>query len=285
MRYQSLLIQALFNLSSDSSDQALTQAKQMDSHANDPIADASTQQNALSIYHNNYIENGIRALSITYKTVFAIMDEADFRKLSITYLNAYPKTSFDWADYGQGLCDFMFTIEALASMPFLPELADIDWRIMQIERASNKSFDAVSFGLLQTQPLETLYFDPAPGLQLTKAIFPIQELHKLTHELIQHDLTKTAQTQKKLPTYELNSLIHSAIKSPVYRSIVLWREEYKGLFEYCDTASAKAFSSMLNKSSISDVLSHFGDDQSVMTKWLQQHIQSRKIYAVVKKDE
>jgi hypothetical protein len=240
-------------------------------------------QNALSVYQNNYIESGIRALSITYASVFAIMNEADFRKLSIEYLTAYPKTCFDWADYGQNLSEFMLSIEAIASMPFLPELADIDRRLMQLERASNQSFNAASFALLHTQALDTLCFVPAPGLQLTQTLFPIVELYELAHAFNNENGSRDQAGQKNTHANSVKVLINAAIDKPRYKSIVLWREHYKGLFEYCDTPCANAFSSILNYSSISDVLGHFGDDQNTMTKWLAQHIRSRKIYAITQK--
>lgn len=237
---------------------------------------------ALMVYSNNYLETGIRALSITYRTVFGILNESDFRKLATAYLNKYPKTCFDWADYGEHLSRFMFEIDELGNMPFLPELADIDWRLLHIERAQNESFDATSFDLMQTCSMEQLFFKPAPGLQTMQVLFPVQELYQLAHNFNEDDdSASTAQQAKKLHINKINNLVNDAIKTGQYRSIVLWREKYKGLFEYTNAEANNAFESMLNNHCIADVLSHFGEDQSAMTNWLQQHIQSKKIYAIV----
>jgi hypothetical protein len=260
MRYQSLLIEAIF-----------------ESHN-------TSNKPAISVYQNNYIETGIRALSITYKTVFGILDKHDFRKLASQYILSHPKTCFDWADYGQSFSDYMFDIEALTSMPFLPELAELDWRLTHIERSSNKVFNGESFNLLKTHNPDSLCFLPAPGLQLMEALFPLTPLYRLVHNnevdvLSENELTH-AQSPKHLQVDEVNKLVVNAIKSPVYSSIILWREQYKGLFEDCDEISTKAFKSMLQKNSVSDVLSHFGDDPICITNWLQKQIQSRKIYAL-----
>ena len=275
MNYQAALIQAIF--------------------ANNPVATTNPISTALApnhgaigIYKSNYIENGIRALSISYPTVVGVMDPADFRKLAKAYLLQHPKTCFDWADYGQGLSDFMLSIDALASMPFLPEVALIDWHLMHIERAPNKVFDGASFALLQTTDLHKLAFVAAPGLQTMQALFPVQELYTLVHGLNNQNnqLPSHAYSNNKDPQQaqtNINNLLNTAIKSRVFRSIILWREEYKGLFEYCDNASAKAFNSIIQQQSISDVLGHFGDNETAMTHWLHQHIQSKKIYAVVEK--
>lgn len=265
MLYQQRLIDALFNQSQN---------------PQTPHEDLSSLP-ALKVYSNNYIESGIRALSITYRTVLGLISEESFRSLAAAYLHKYPKSCFDWADYGEHLSDFMFEIDEFATMPFLPELAAIDWRLLHIERAQNAVFDATSFGLLQTHNMEQLFFQAAPGLQTLQVLFPVQELYQLAHDFDDRASATTVQEAKKLHINKINNLVNDAIKSKEYRSIVLWREEYKGLFEYADANAKKAFDSMLNNECIATVLSHFGEDQNTMTNWLQQHIQSRKIYAVL----
>jgi hypothetical protein len=265
MKYQQRLIDALFN------------PPQISER---PLENESSLP-ALKVYSNNYIESGIRALSITYRTVLALISEESFRSLAAAYIHKYPKTCFDWADYGEYLSDFMFDIDEFANMPFLPELAAIDWRLLHIERAQNEVFDAASFGLLQTHNMEQLFFKAAPGLQTLNVLFPVHELYQLAHDMYEQGSATTAQEAKKLRINKINILVNDAINSKVYRSIVLWREEYKGLFEYTDANALNAFASMQNNECIAKVLSHFGEDQSAMTNWLQQHIQSKKIYAVL----
>ena len=265
MQYQQRLINALFN------------QPQVPHTQNEDISSLP----ALKVYSNNYVESGIRALSISYRTVLGLISEESFRSLAAAYLHKYPKICFDWADYGEYLSDFMFEIDEFANMPFLPELAAIDWRLLHIERATNEIFDAASFGLLQTHSMEQLFFKAAPGLQTLQVLFPVQELYQLAHNFNEQNNAKTVQEAKKLHINKINILVNDAIKSKEYRSIVLWREEYKGLFEYADANANKAFDSMVNNECIADVLSHFGEDQNAITNWLQQHIQSRKIYAVL----
>lgn len=276
MKYQQQLISTIFknkNVFEDKKDKVSLQS-------NSP---------ALAIYQNNYIENGIRALSICFATVYALMDEHDFRKLAHEYLLLYPKTCFDWADYGDQFSDFMLEIDAIAEMPYLPELAELDWRLMHIERLANQVFDSQSFGKLQTTSPELLKFVPAPGLQTMQVLFPVFELYQLAHDFSQQNIDKIADLStrqkayknKKLHMEKTNDLINSAISSPVYRSIVLWREDFKGMFEYCEPTAVLAFNSMLENKHIAQVLSHFGEDQTSMANWLHNHIQSRKIYAIV----
>lgn len=269
MSYQTSLVKAIFNLPSRS--------------PNTDTIHHVDYHRALGVYQNNYIESGIRALSISYRSVFAVMELGDFRKLAKAYLKAYPKTCFDWAEYGQHLSEFMLTIDALTSMPFLPELAEIDWRLTHIERSANAKFDASSFALLQTCDIDTLYFVPGAGLQLTQVLFPICEIYSLAHGATIKGQGGEDSLHQTPNASSIKLLINQALKSPVYKPIVLYREQYKGVFEYCDVAAQSAFESILRQQNVGIVLSHFGEDQSAMTHWLQHNIQSKKICAVVSK--
>lgn len=227
---------------------------------------ASEALNALKVYKNNYLETGVNALSIGFPSVHHILGQEDFRRLALGYLKAYPKSVFDWADYGESLADYMYSLEALAELPFLPELADADWRCLHIERAADISYQADSFSLLN-QDLDSVYFVPAPGLQIYKAIFPIVELRQISNT--QPDFLNN-----------LNLLLNNAIKSPMYRSIILWRQNYKAMLEYCDDSAYQAFIKVVSGQSVANVLSVFGEDQLAMSNWLQEQIQSKKIYAI-----
>lgn len=264
MQYQKRLIGALFQNRSNTPEQL----------------SPKTIPPALSVYRNNYIENGIRALSITYRTVFGLLDELGFRKLATEYLYQYPKTCFDWADYGNHLSAFMLAIDEFSDMPYLPEIAEVDWRLMHIERSNNVNFDANSFALMQNHEPQELAFTTAAGLQTMNVIFPVLELYQLVHSFTNEDNSTKVMQNKKQHIININNLVNSAIKTGECRSIILWRDEHKGKFEYLDSDAHCVCESMLNKNSISHVLSHFGEDQNAITHWLQQQIQSKKICAV-----
>lgn len=236
----------------------------------------SAAQNAINVYHNNYIENGIRALAITFSSVATILDEQDFRKLCHGYLLNFPKACFDWADYGADFNEYILGIDALAEMPFLPELAFLDWHLMHAERTEDKEFDAQSFTLLQTTPANQLKFIPTASLKILDFMFPVVELHQLAHD----ESLQTDESARKLHILNINNLINDAIKLGTTRSIVVWRAEYKAEFEYVHEKRLHAFNSLNCNESIEQVLSVFGEDQASMSAWLQSIIQTKKVVAI-----
>ena len=118
--YQRQLIAKIFNMHPPySQKQAIETAERIQ-------FDASIQvniQTGLNVYTNNFIENGIRALSITFPTVEGLIGEDSFRMLSRKLLRHEAKASFDWAEYGITLPTFIEGQEALETYPFLSEVA------------------------------------------------------------------------------------------------------------------------------------------------------------------
>ncbi len=242
----------------------------------------STDQNtrALTVYHNNYIETGINALKIGFPTLSGLLDPNDFRRLCYQYLIRYPKTCFDWSDYGHNLNEFILQVEALSTQPFLSDIAQLDSQILQIERLPDKPLSHDSFDLMQHVDFSKLFFISATGLSLTQSVFPIVELYQLVHnhndssneDIVEHN-PKASHIKK------LNNLLNCAIKSPQYRSVVMWREQFKGRFTYCNEQAYNAFASVISKESIEQVFSHF-DQEAALTTWLQTSIKHHQIIGV-----
>ncbi|MDT0593569.1 HvfC/BufC N-terminal domain-containing protein [Glaciecola petra] len=260
MKYQTSLIEHIFSSKS--------------AHGMDHLIDEA--QNAIDVYHNNYIENGIRALAISFSSVAAILEEQDFRKLCHGYLLQYPKTCFDWADYGANFNEYILSIDVFAEMPFLPELAILDWHLMHAERSKDIAFDADSFTLLQTRPADQLTFIPATSLIVIDFLFPVVELYQLAHD----ENLQTNESARHLQISKINNLINDAIKSGITRSIVVWRAEYKAEFEYVQKNEIQALNSLNCNESIEQILSVFGEDQASMSAWLQSIIQTKKVLAI-----
>ncbi len=234
---------------------------------------------AIGVYANNYVETGIRALSISYPTLKGLLDEHSFRTLAAGYLSAYPKNTFDWAEYGSGFSDFLLQQNQVSDAVYLPEIALLDWHIASIERLKNKAFVPESFAKLQSEDLSTLRFELGVGFQMIEVFFPVYELYQLVHE---PSLQSGPQREAYLSS--INKLINDAISSRKTRSIILWRERYKGIFEYCQADTINAYKMMSDGRSIEDVFACFEDEVRLST-FLQECIQTKKIVSVTRSIE
>ncbi|MFT5543129.1 MAG: hypothetical protein ACI97K_002152 [Glaciecola sp.] len=234
---------------------------------------------ALNIYSNNFIENGIRALSITYPTVEGFIGIDTFRVLSRKLLQHESKVSFDWAEYGQSLPEFIEDQEELEAFPFLSEVAELDWAIHCSQREKDKAFEAASFALMETGDTSTLIFDSAPGLQVLDSWFPIVDLYQLIHapHLQTAEGAGARQELLKIITKSINNAINT--QSP--RSLVLWRAEYKAQFEFVSEAEALVIQKLSEKASVNTVIETISSQNIDLTDWLTKAISNKLIFAVV----
>nr|WP_136251771.1 DNA-binding domain-containing protein [Ningiella ruwaisensis] len=295
MNYQEQLIRAIFRPVSAKPAKTPTEIRSKTQALGSPEARLSGMTDGLDVYRNNYFENGIRALSITFTSVFKLMDESNFRALSKEFLNAYPKTEFDWADYGEAFPSFMMSHANLAQTPYLAEVAEMDWHIHQIARVQDLSFDADSFNLLQSVPPDEIAFKAAPGLSIKAFYFPVIELHHLAHD----ERLQQPGERRDVFMGNLNKLMHDAIKSDVPRSILLWRPDYKTEMHQLNELELQTYRLLIKGKSIAETFALFADDFTSddstnddvneyasrgFETWLGEQISQQRIYGLRRLD-
>ena len=81
----------------------------------------------VSVYRNNSRIAQTEALAGIYPAVQQLVGEAFFERLAERYRAQYPSTSGDLRDYGAGLARFLSTFEPVAELPYLPDVAHLEW--------------------------------------------------------------------------------------------------------------------------------------------------------------
>jgi hypothetical protein len=273
--YQRQLIAKIFNMQPPSSQ------KEPIESAERIRLDTSIQvniQSGLNVYTNNFIENGIRALSITFPTVEGLIGEDSFRTLSRKFLRQDAKASFDWAEYGIALPTFIEGQEALDTYPFLSEVAQLDWLIHGVQRQADKEFEPSTFASLETGDTDLLRFTPAPGLQLLTFWFPVVDLYQLIHD--PYLQSEEGILARKALLKKTTKSINNAINMATPRSLVLWRAEYKAQFEYISDAEADVIQQINAQASVNAVIDTIGTHNIDLVEWLSKAISNKLIFAV-----
>ncbi|MBF7072122.1 putative DNA-binding domain-containing protein [Glaciecola sp. MH2013] len=239
-------------------------------------------EQALNIYQNNFLENGIRALAITFPTVENLISPESFRVLAKHYLLHYEKSAFDWAEYGASMPEFIDEQDALADSPFLSECAELDWLIHRIQREADADFVAESFAKLEITELSALRFTPAPGLCIMPSWFPVVDLYQLVHDpyLQSKEAVLAREDLLKNINKSINNALNSAINSEPPRSLVVWRAEYKAQFEYVSDAEASVINHILSEEPVSQVIEAVVKHDLDLSEWLSEAIQKKRIFAV-----
>ena len=290
--YQQQLLASIFNVPLERSENQILSANEK----------AHATNTALNVYSNNFVENGIRALSISFPTVLGFIGEDSFRILAKKFLYHEPKTSFDWAEYGSELPAYIEEQVALNDYPFLSEVATLDWAIHTVQRLADEHFKGESFALLEAGDTASLKFVGAPGLQILTFQFPVLELYQLIHEpflqsedglearkalleevktSISKVLNDEIETATSVSTStSINKPTSNAINQEAPRSIVLWRPEYKAQFEYVSHAEADVIQRINVQSSVNIVIETIDKHQLELVSWLTNAISNKFIFAV-----
>ncbi|WP_248884260.1 HvfC/BufC N-terminal domain-containing protein [Acidithiobacillus acidisediminis] len=80
-----------------------------------------------AIYRNNVLEGFRLALADIYRVVETLVGEECFRALCFDYVRVLPSACGDRNAYGGALPDWLLTHPLVQSVPYLPDLARLEW--------------------------------------------------------------------------------------------------------------------------------------------------------------
>lgn len=121
----------------------------------------------LGIYRNNVIGNLSRALRLSYPAVERLVGEDFFVAAAQRFIVTAPPHAADLNQYGNGFAAFLASFEAAASVPYLPDVARLEWAVSCALHA--RPALALAPEALSTVPPERqadLRFHPHPTLSL-----------------------------------------------------------------------------------------------------------------------
>ncbi|MBX3610786.1 MAG: putative DNA-binding domain-containing protein [Hydrogenophaga sp.] len=126
----------------------------------------------LGVYRANAHAHAERTLEATYPVVRALLGDESFHALARALWHHHPPVSGDLGDWGGALADFADAQQDLATLPYLADVARIEWAIYRAMRAPATAPDPESFALLQQHAPEQLRAVLAPGTTLIQSPWP-----------------------------------------------------------------------------------------------------------------
>jgi hypothetical protein len=89
--------------------------------------DPTHARERLAIYRANIAANATRALASIYPIVRKLVGAEFFDGLAQAYAEAHPSVSGDLNEFGATLADFVATFPPAHSLPYLPDVARLEW--------------------------------------------------------------------------------------------------------------------------------------------------------------
>lgn len=170
----------------------------------------------LRIYRHSCAESQIGALRTTYPAVLALVGEAFFDQTARGYRSTYPSGSGNLQGFGAQFADYLQALPAARKLPYLPDVAQLEWQRQQTVLAVN------------AEPIPPDVF--AQRLTETEGPFNIS-LHPSVHWLASRYPVLTIWGYAMAPTPEDLQLAGAG------EQVMLWREDDEVAMTALDDAS------------------------------------------------
>jgi hypothetical protein len=149
-------------------------------------APGSTPERRLGIYRNNTISNLRGALREVYPIIEQLVGAEFFSQAAKEFIAAHPSTSGDLNDYGDGFADFLTGFPPAAELPYLPDVARLEWALERAYYAPDQApLELQRLGEVSPDRYGDLRLKLHPAAALIQSDYPlgaIWEFHQPGYE-------------------------------------------------------------------------------------------------------
>ena len=126
-----------------------------------------------AVYRNNVAAALANTVALAFPAVSRIVGEAFFRAMALAYVRAEPPRSAMLLDYGATFPDFVAGFPPAASLPYLSDVARIEWAWREAYNACDAApLDPAALGAVPEAEIGGLRFVLHPASRLVRSRFP-----------------------------------------------------------------------------------------------------------------
>ncbi len=134
-------------------------------------------EDRLQVYADGYPARVAEALKETYEAVKHVLGEGMFLRVASDYADTRPSTSFDLGMAGRLFPAFLKSARVTEKLPFLPELAQLEWRVSEAFHAyDTPAMDPSVLAGFAPEDWERLVFTFRPSVTLARSAWPVVDL-------------------------------------------------------------------------------------------------------------
>ena len=147
----------------------------------DQVAAArGSKERRLGVYRTNTLNSLTDVLGAAFPVVQRIVGERFFRALTQAFIEACPPRQPTLFRYGGALPKFVATFEPAKTLPYLSEVATLEWaRIESYFAADQEALNPDRLSDVAPEHLGEITFSAHPSLRLVHSRFPIIEIWKV----------------------------------------------------------------------------------------------------------
>lgn len=139
--------------------------------------DAIPAQERIDFHSNSGVSNFRGTLRAVYPVVERLVGANFFACAADAYRDAQPSTNSDLGRFGEHFADFVDTWTATGELPYLADIARLEWRIEQSFQAPDRaSLSVHDFAAVPPARHEKLKFELHPSCRLLASEWPIHHI-------------------------------------------------------------------------------------------------------------
>ncbi|MCV0439348.1 MAG: DNA-binding domain-containing protein [Hydrogenophaga sp.] len=220
----------------------------------------------LAAYQANGHALAERSLMAAYPVITQLIGQENMAPLARALWHRHPPVRGDLAHWGEALPLFLQHEEQLAHLPWLADVARIEWALHQAGGAPDAQTDAGSFARLADEDPQGLTLALAPGTAVFTSTWPVASL-----------VTAHREGQPRLDE------VARRLRDGVGESAVVWRQGMRPCAAGCTAAAAIWLGALLQGGPVPDALNRATacDDAFDLSAWLAQAVQQGLVVGVV----
>lgn len=134
----------------------------------------------LSVHRNTILFGLLDALTVVFPVVQRLVGASCFRALVRAFFRAHPARVPCLVDAGEGFPAFLGEQDVLAGMPWLMDVAALEWDCHSIGRCKDSSpLDPSVFNRFDPLQVDDLVFLPRPASRLFSSLWPVDAIRRV----------------------------------------------------------------------------------------------------------
>jgi hypothetical protein len=147
------------------------------------VADGLAPEKRLAVYRNTFDTTLANALRLSYPAVRKIVGAEFFEGAARIFAHERPPRA-SWLDlYGADFADFLATFAPAASLPYLPDVARLEWAVNRALHAPDaERLDANTIAAVDATLHERIRFTVDPSVSLLRTDYPADAIWRAVLE-------------------------------------------------------------------------------------------------------
>lgn len=150
-----------------------------------------SEDEQLSIYRGSIFGGLKKALAETYPVIKDLVGDDFFNAMLGQYIKTYPCRVNDLNDYGEELPKFIFALKQARSIPYLADIAQLEWFCNIALNTKIQKNNLVDLGFLNAKQKTQLRLNLPNGSALLQSSYPVDKIWEIHQSDIEKELELT----------------------------------------------------------------------------------------------